>query len=122
MRGLAVLQWVGLLAGAALWGFAHIVGYGVTEADCSPVGARWSLNFDRWQWLTNGISALLVLGGLAAAALVVLGTGSSSYEAAPPVGRMRFFAIAALIANLLFLAMIVLYLVGTVANTPCRQA
>jgi hypothetical protein len=121
MRRLAVLQWIGLLGGAALWGFAHIVGYGVSEAECSPVGARWSLDFDRWQWLTNGIPALLVVGGLAASAVVVLGTNGVTYESPPPLGRMRFFAIAALVANLLFLTMIVLYLVGTVANTPCRQ-
>lgn len=121
MRGLALLQWVGLLAGAAFWGLAHIVGYGITEARCSAVGPSWPIDFDLWQVLSNGIAGVLVVAGAAAATAVIVATGGASYESAPPVGRMRFFAIAALVANVIFLAMIVLYLVGSIANTPCRQ-
>ena len=122
MRLLAVLQWVGLLAGAALWGAAHIVGYGITEARCSPAGGDWGIDIDLWQGLGNGLAGLLVLGAAGAAAAVVVGTRGASYESPPPVGRIRFFAIAALVANVLFLVMIVLYAVGSIANVPCRQA
>jgi hypothetical protein len=30
MRRLELLQWFGLLAGAAAWGAAHVLGYGLT--------------------------------------------------------------------------------------------
>ena len=49
-------------------------------------------------------------------------TSDVSYEDDAPVGRIRFFAIAALIANVLFIMMIVLYAVGSIGSTPCRQA
>ena len=122
MRRLAFLQWVGLLAGAALWGAAHVVGYGITEADCSRGSSGWGIDFDLWQALANGLAAALTIGAGLAALAVVLGTRGSSYESEPPVGRMRFFAIAALAANTIFLAMIVLYAVGSIAGVPCRQA
>ena len=122
MRALGILQWVGLLAGAALWAAAHVVGYGITEARCGPAGPGWGIDLDLWEGLATGIAAVLVAGGGAAALAVVLGTAESSYESPPPVGRMRFFAIAALVANALFLVMIVLYAVGTIASVPCRQA
>ncbi|HSB39553.1 MAG TPA: hypothetical protein VLD13_10735 [Gaiellaceae bacterium] len=122
MRALGILQWVGLLAGAALWAAAHVVGYGITEARCGPAGAGWGIDLDLWEGLATGIAAVLVAGGGAAALAVVLGTAESSYESPPPVGRMRFFAIAALVANALFLVMIVLYAVGTIASVPCRQS
>jgi hypothetical protein len=122
VRRLAVLQWLGLLLGAAFWGAAHIVGYGITEADCSRGSSGWGISLDLWEALVLGIAGSLVIVSVASAAAVVLGTREASYEAAPPVGRMRFFAIAALVADTLFLAMIVLYAVGTIANLPCRQA
>lgn len=121
MRRLELLQWVGLLAGAALWAAAHVVGYSITEARCSPAGAGWGIDLDLWEALSNGIAGALVLGGAAAAAAVIVGTGGSSYESPPPLGRIRFFAIAALAANAIFLATIVLYAVGSIANVPCRQ-
>ena len=58
---------------------------------------------------------------LAATGVLVL-TRDVSYEDDPPIGRIRFFAIAALIANVLFVMIVVLYLVGTLGNTPCTQA
>ena len=122
MRRLAVLQWLGLFLGAALWGAAHILGYGITEADCSRGSAGWGISLDLWEGLVTAIAAALALTSALAAAAVVVGTRETSYEAAPPVGRMRFFAIAALIADAIFLAIIVLYAVGVTAGVPCRQA
>lgn len=122
MRRLALLQWVGLLAGAGFWVAAHVVGLGISEAHCSSGGRGWGIRFDLWQGLANGLAAGLTLGAAGAAAAVIVLTQESSYEAAPPVGRMRFFAIAALAANVVFFIAIVLYAVGTTGNIPCRQA
>jgi hypothetical protein len=122
VRRLEVLQWLGLLLGAAFWGTAHILGYGITEADCSRGSSGWGIRLDLWEILMLAIAGSLVLASAASAAAVVLGTRGTSYEAAPPVGRVRFFAIAALVADSIFLVMIILYAVGTIANVPCRQA
>lgn len=121
MRRLAILQWLGLLVGAAVWGAAHVVGYGVTEARCSTGSAGWGIHLDLWEGVLMGIAGTLALAAGLSALAVVVGTSGTSYEAAAPAGRLRFFAIAALVANAIFLVMIVLYAVGTIANVPCRQ-
>lgn len=122
MRRLAVLQWVGLLAGAALWGTAHVVGYGVTEADCSPGSSGWGIGLDLWEGVLLSSCGVLVLASAASAAAVVVRTAGTSYEAPPPAGRIRFFAIAALVADVIFLVMIALYTAGAIASIPCRGA
>jgi hypothetical protein len=120
-RRLEVLQWLGLLLGAAAWGTAHVVGYGVTEANCSSAGADFGIHLDLWEALALGLAETLVLGAAVAAAVVLRGTARSSYESEPPDGRLRFFAIAALLANVLFAVMIALYAAGSIVNVACRQ-
>ena len=122
MRRLELLQWFGLLGGGAMWGVAHIVGYGVTEARCSSGSSGWRIHVDLWEALVNGLAAALSLGAALAAVAVIVLTRGSSYEDEPPVGRLRFFAVAALVANVLFIAMVALYAAGSIANIACRQA
>lgn len=122
MRRLEVLQWLGLFVGASLWAAAHVVGFGISEARCSAGGSGWGIHLDLWEVVLTTIAGVLVLSAALASGVVVAGTRGSSYEEGPPEGRIRFFAIAALVANVLFLVMIVLYAVGTTVNIPCRQA
>jgi hypothetical protein len=121
VRRLELLQWFGLLAGAAAWGVAHVFGYGLSEARCNSGSAGWNVALHGWTGaLTGFAAAVTVCAALAAASVLVL-TRGVSYEDDPPGGRLRFFAIAALIANVLFLVMVVLYAAGSIANDPCRQ-
>jgi hypothetical protein len=122
MRRLELLQWLGLLGGAAVWWAAHVVGFGVSEAHCSSGGANWGIHFDLWQGLVTGLAAALALAAGGAALAVIVLTRESSYEDAPAVGRVRFFAIAALAANAIFTVALLLYLLGTIFNVACRQA
>jgi hypothetical protein len=122
MRRLEILQWTGLLVGAAMWAAAHVIGYGTVEAHCNSAGPTFGIDLHLWEGLINGLSgAASLCAALAATALLVL-TRDVSYEDEPPIGRIRFFAIAALIANVLFIMMVVLYTVGSLGNTPCTQA
>jgi hypothetical protein len=122
MRRLEILQWTGLLLGAVMWGAAHVIGYGTVEANCNSAGPSFGIDLHLWQALINGLSGAVSLGAALAATAVLVLTRDVSYEDEPPVGRIRFFAIAALIANVLFVMMVVLYTVGTLGNTPCTQA
>ena len=110
MRRLEILQWAGLFGGALLWGLGHVVGYGITEEDCSSGGAGWGIHFDLWEGLVNGLAWALALASALAALSVILATRESSYESPPPVGRLRFFAIAALVANTIFMTALLFYL------------
>jgi hypothetical protein len=63
-----------------------------------------------------------VLAAAGAAAAVVSQTRRVSYESPPPQGRIRFFAIAALAANVIFLMIVLLDALGTIFNVACRQS
>jgi hypothetical protein len=122
MRRLEILQWTGLLLGAAMWGAAHVIGYGTIEASCNDAATVFGIDQHLWEGLINGLAGVVSLGAALAAAAVIVATQNVSYEDNPPIGRIRFFAIAALLANVLFVMMVVLYAAGSIANTPCRQA
>jgi uncharacterized membrane protein len=120
LRRLGILQWTGLLLGAVIWFAYHIAGFGLTEASCDSVG--WNIHHDLWQTVGMVVAALVVLAATAAATGVLLQTRDASYEAEPPIGRIRFFAIAAVTANVLFLMIVLLDGIGAIFNVACRQA
>ena len=122
MRRLEILQWTGLLLGGLIWAAAHVIGFGTTEASCNAAAPAFGVHFHLWEGLINGVAGLVALTAALAATAVLVITRDVSYEDDPPIGRIRFFAIAALIANVLFVMIVVLYLVGTLGNTPCTQA
>jgi hypothetical protein len=122
MRRLELLQWTGLLVGALVWAAAHVIGFGTTEASCNAAAPTFGIDFHLWEGLINGLAGLVALSAALAATAVLVLTRDVSYEDEPPIGRIRFFAIAALIANVLFIMMVVLYAVGSLGNTPCTQA
>jgi hypothetical protein len=122
LRRLAILQWVGLMLGAWVWAAQHLLGWGITEATCNSGHAAAGIDHDLWQAILTTTAAGLVLGGEAAAISVLRATRETSYESAPPLGRMRFGAIAALAANVIFLMIILLDGVASIVNIACRQA
>ncbi len=120
LRRLAVLQWLGLLLGAVVWATGHLVGYGLTEAACDSAGFR--IDHDFWQVIATATAAGLVLAAEAAAVAVVRGTRGTTYDGDLPASRIRFLAIAGLVANAIFLVTIVLDALGAIFNVACRQA
>ena len=122
VKSLAVLQWLGLLAGAAAWAGQLVVGFGITQAECGAAGSGWGIGNDVWQAALLAASVLAILVAEAAAVTVVVRTSGTSYEGAPPAGRVRFFAIAAMAANVIFLMIVVLSGTASIANVACRQA
>jgi hypothetical protein len=123
IRRLAVLQWIGLLLGAAFAGAGFLAGYGVTEAECGQGSALWGIGNDTWEAVLLGVAALFVVAAEAAAVTVTLRTRTVSYESdAPPLSRIRFFAIASLVANALFLGVLALAALASIVDEACRQA
>ena len=120
LRRLGVLQWLGLVLGALVWAVQHLVGYGITEATCDSAG--WDVHHDLWQGIATAAAAAFVVGAEAAAIAVLFATRGTSYDGAPPLGRLRFLAIAAAPANAIFLMIIALDGVGAIFNIACRQA
>jgi hypothetical protein len=121
LRKLEILQWFGLLGGALVWTAQHVVGYGITEAECSAGGLHWGIQNDIWQGALMAAAAACVVAAELAAITVIFATRRSSYESPPPPGRVRFFAIAAAAANVIFLMIILLDGFAAILNVTCRQ-
>ena len=121
-RRLEALQWTGLVAGGLAWAVQHVIGYGLTEAECNPGGSRWDIANDPWQAALGAVAILAILGAEAAAVAVFVRTRDADYDAGPPpAARMQMLAIAAIVANAIFLCIVLLSTAGALAGVGCRQ-
>ena len=132
-RALGFLQWFGILAGALTWTAQHVVGYGVGEAACRAGGMHWHLAYDAAQWTLLSVACAVFLVAETSAALVFLATRDAGFGDGPPEndglwevaarrGRMHFFATAALVSNVLFVAIPLLSGLGGIFSVLCRQS
>ena len=121
-RRLEALQWFALFGGAFAWTAQFVLGFGFAQAACSPARSSLGVGTTVPQLaLTAGAAAIIVLAALAAIAVTV-STGGLGYDGAPPDGRRRFFALGALAANLLFLAIVLNTGLLATQHFPCRQS
>lgn len=119
---LGLLQWYAVLGGALAWALQLVLGFAATQHECGAGGAGSGIGNDAWQMTLLVLGAIAVLGAEAAAALVFLRTRATRDDDPPPQGRLHFLARAALVANLLFLVMIVLGGIAAVTGALCRGA
>jgi hypothetical protein len=132
LRQLAFIQWIGVVVAPLAWTGQHVVGYGAGQARCSVGGASWGIAYDTWQLAILVAAGLLVVVSEAAAVTVFLATRDTNYGDGPPGAgrwggavpytRLHFFAMAAMVANVLFFAMILLDGLGAVSSTLCAQS
>jgi len=124
LRHLEILQWGGLFLGGAIFACAHVLGYGIVLAACNPANATFGIDHHVWEGALMASAAVVVLIAEAASVLVLYGTRdlAGGYEAEPPLSRIRYFAITAALANVLFLSIVLLELFGSLFNVACRQA
>jgi hypothetical protein len=118
-----LLQWFGLFGGALAWTANAVFGYGLTEAACAPSGSHWGgIWMTPWQiGMTVGLAAI-VLAAEAASVILFLDLRHEDEYAPGPIGRMKFFATAALLGNVLFLGATLMQGVGAAVHSPCIQA
>ena len=129
---LSVVQWIGVVVAPLAWTGQHVVGFGVGQARCSVGGLRWGIGYDTWQLAILGAAALLVLVSEAAAVTVFLATRETNYGDGPPgdgrwggavpYSRLHFFATAAMVANVLFFAVIFMDGLASVFDSLCVQS
>ena len=132
LRQLSVVQWIGVVVAPLAWTAQHVVGYGVGEARCSVGGLRWGIGYDTWQLAILAATAVLILVSEAAAVAVFLATRETNYGDGPPGAgrwggavpytRLHFFATAAMVANVLFLAAILMDGFASVFDSLCAQS
>ncbi len=128
-RTLSILQWFGVLGGALAWTAQHVVGYGIGEAKCVAGGMGWGISYDTWQLAALGAAGLIVVLAEVCAAVVFLRTRGANDGDGPledvgevRIDRLHFFATAALVANVLFLAIPLMSSLAGVTAVICAQS
>jgi hypothetical protein len=122
LRRLSVLQWFGTLGAAVALAGYFLSGLGVSQAVCNPGSALWGVRYRPVELALGLVGVVLVLGAETAAFLVFRATRGTEEQDPPPEGRLHFFATAALASNFIFLMIIALTTIVTIANTACRQS
>jgi hypothetical protein len=117
-----LLQWFGLLGGAAAWTLQHGTLFFLAVARCNPSGSRWGIEVTGWQIGVTVAAGAVALAAEAAAVVTVLRTRGVEETGPPPLGRIHFFALAAAAGNVLFLGAILLDGIGSAWWSPCGQA
>ena len=113
------LQWIGLFTAPLAWAAQLVLGYGATLAHCDSGGTGFDLPIVTWELGVMAVAVLLALGGQAAAVVAL----RNSRRSGLPDERRRFFAEAALLANVLFLLAILLSGITAATEAPmCRQS
>lgn len=120
LQTLQRLQWIGLLAAPLTWAAQHVVGFGVTQAECGAGGMRWGISNDVWQLSMLAAGGIVVVAAQVCAAIVFVRTRDVGKDDPPPRGRMHFLATAALVANVLFLTVMLLDGITSTVTSLCR--
>lgn len=118
---LELLQWFSLFAGPLAWATDHVVGYFISDASCHVAGAQWGLDRPVVQGVLSTAVALVVVAAWLAALVTFRETQGVDKDAPGPLGRLHFFAQAALLGNVLFFVIVVLDAVGSIHDS-CAQA
>jgi hypothetical protein len=118
---LELLQWFALFGGPLAWALEHVVGFGISDAGCHVAGAQWGLDIASLEVVLAVIVGVVVVAAGAAATVVFRATRELDEDAPGPGGRLRFFAEAAMLGNVLFLVIVVLDGVSSSYHTPCYQ-
>jgi hypothetical protein len=124
MKGkrLEVFQWIGLFAAPLAWTVQLVFGYGFAVGTCDTIGGRTSVSLAAWEIGLTAGAAAVALGGQLAATLAWRATRGRGDVDAPPAGRIHFLAGMSLLANMIFLIMILLGGITAAHLAQCRQA
>jgi hypothetical protein len=119
---LELLQWFSLFAGPLAWATEHIVGFGISDASCNVAGGQWGLDGALLQTVLALLAGVVVIAAWLAALVAFRATRVVDKDEPGPLGRIHFFAQAALLGNVLFFVIVVLDGVATVHDFPCHQS
>ena len=112
LRRLEILQWFALFAGPWAWATQHVLVFTVGNAHCAVAVSYWGVPVIVLNVLITLVLGVIVVAAELAAAVVVRATNEVGEYAPGPYGRLKFFAQAALVGNVLFIVLVTLDAVG----------
>jgi hypothetical protein len=129
-RPSTALVWFAFAGGAVAWAVQFVAGLAFSFAQCQPPAGRWHIPVRDWQ-VGLAIGGLLV--GLASTAVAVriflrtfrigdiFGMERRGDGSQPPLGRIHFLVLCALVINFLVMTIVVLDAIGTGLHGLCQQ-
>jgi hypothetical protein len=117
-----MLMWIGLFAAPVAWAATHVIGWGVSEANCEVVGAQWGIAFDTWEWAMLVLAVLLAGAGVLGSVLSWKQIKGTDNDEAPPAGRIWILSISGMVLSPLLLVIILLTHVGALLLSSCTQS
>lgn len=114
-------MWLGLFGAPVAWATSHVVGWGVSEADCLPVQHVWGIAFRTWEGALLVLAVLLSVTGMISSALTYREVKEVDKDADPPAGRLWLLSISGLVLSPLLLVLIVLTHTGALLLGHCHQ-
>jgi hypothetical protein len=118
LRQLNVLQWIGVVVPPLAWAAQHVAGSGEAQGICSPGGYGWGVTNEAWQLSIVGAAVVVILAAEAAAVAVFRATRGED----PEKSRLHFMATGAIVANALFLAIVLLSGLTSGLENGCVQS
>ncbi len=119
-RRLDTMQWFGFLGAPVAWAVSLALGYFLAESHCEA--ARWRSGWSPTEIVLTAGAAAVAMGAEAAAAAVFFELRRVDRDAPGPDGRRYFFALGALVGNVLFFAAILVGGITVVVTQACRPA
>jgi len=117
------LQWYGLLGSPFVWAAQHITGFALSEAGCHErTVAGFVTDVDGWILTVTVVAAALVLASGAASVLTYRRTRGAEEHGPPPEARLHFLSIIGIAACPLFLAMVLMSGLGSLAVSGCTSS
>jgi hypothetical protein len=120
-RRVETLIWIGLLAAPGAWTIQHVLGFGVADADCDPIGRVWDIPVDTWLVALMAAAGALAITGLVASVLAFRQVRDAGEDDPPPSGRGRFMAVCGMVICPIFLALVLLDGLGALLLEGCHQ-
>jgi hypothetical protein len=122
----AALSWLGVLGAPLAWVGQFLVGFGASLAACAAGGRQWGIPVDGWTLAATVVAAAVAVAGELAAVAAFRATSAAEGEGGadepPPLGRVHFLATVGMATTPLFLFIILLSGLGSVALPNCHQS
>ena len=118
------LVWYGAFGAGIGWGVQFVIGLALTESHCGPLAGPQHTpgNLDTVTVVVAAVGLAVAVGAWVAAFLTWRDTRQHDDPDPPPAGRNHFLAVIGLTITPLFIAMILMTAIGTVALDPCLQS
>jgi hypothetical protein len=113
-------MWFGLLGAPLAWTVQHVVGFGLTQAECNAAGRLWPVPVDPGTLAVTIAATVVALLAGAAAVAAFLATRDAGTEL--PGARMHFLATVGIVVTPIFVAIVLMSGISVLTLPECQQS